>query len=70
MFRIPRQIWFWPIAKSAYNAENAQFGLVMPHVDVNYKDVYLASHDLIIRAHYISSYYLLQNGQISYFQTP
>ena len=29
MLRIPRQIWFLPVADSAYNAENAQFGLVM-----------------------------------------
>ena len=27
--KIPRQIWFWPVAGSAYNAQNAQFGLVM-----------------------------------------
>ena len=26
--RIPRQIWFWPVAESAYKAKNAQFGLV------------------------------------------
>ena len=24
--RIPRQIWFLPVAESAYNAQNAQFG--------------------------------------------
>ena len=29
MLRIPRQIYFWPVAESAYNAQNAQFGLVM-----------------------------------------
>ena len=29
MLRIPRQIWFQPVADSAYNAQNAQFGLVM-----------------------------------------
>ena len=26
---IPRQIWFWPVVESAYNAQNAQFGLVV-----------------------------------------
>ena len=29
MLRIPRQIWFEPVAKYAYSAQNAQFGLVM-----------------------------------------
>ena len=29
VLRIPQQIWFWPVADSAYNAENAQFVLVM-----------------------------------------
>ena len=27
--RVPRQIWFWPVVKSVYNIQNAQFGLVM-----------------------------------------
>ena len=26
--RIPQQIYIWPVADSAYNAQNAQFGLV------------------------------------------
>ena len=30
MLRIPRQIWFWPVAESAYNAQNANFGRVIP----------------------------------------
>ena len=29
MLRIPRQIWFWPVADSTYNAGNAKFGLVI-----------------------------------------
>ena len=26
---IPQKIRFWPVVESAYNAQNAQFGLVM-----------------------------------------
>ena len=29
ILRIPRQILFGPVAESAYNAQNGQFGLVM-----------------------------------------
>ena len=29
MLRSPRQIWLWPVAVSAYNSLNAQFGRVM-----------------------------------------
>ena len=29
MMRIPHKIWFWPVLEFAYNAQNAQFGLVM-----------------------------------------
>ena len=29
MLQIPRQIWFWPIAESVYNTQNAQFSNVM-----------------------------------------
>ena len=29
MMRIPRQNWFLPVAESADNSQNAQFGLLM-----------------------------------------
>ena len=32
MLRIPPQIWFLPVAESAYNSQNAQFGLVMKNL--------------------------------------
>ena len=32
MMWIPWQIWFWPAVESAYDAQNAQFGLVMFYI--------------------------------------
>ena len=37
---IPRQISFWPVVESAYNAQNAQFGLVIFHP--SYKQMFQA----------------------------
>ena len=36
MLRIPRQFCFLPVAETAYNAQNAQFGLVMSVCAANY----------------------------------
>ena len=64
MLRISRQIWIWVIADSAYNAQNAQFGLVNVH----------SSHQAVINLFMIakSAYFYKKDASIvfSYIEQP